>query len=574
MMLISIVSGTYNRLGLLRRMVNSVRRQLFRGLTYEIILVDGGSTDGTLEWCNQQPDIKLIEHGELRGAIKAFCDGAKQAIGDYVVMANDDIMFHEYSILHALSHLEDTPGCGAVAFADNRYDTAKWQVMEHPARLADGTPISAPYAQVGMYRQWLGHLAGWWGADDEKELMSQARTYGGDNYLTSRIWEMGYTIDLVLGAMIIDSVERDDLRQINADMGMQDSALYYTRYPDNGAVFGRLPISNPPIHQQRLRTLYLPIFEPGQPHQCEQKRGLRDALGRIGLVAEYDYVGRHNRKIDTHTEICAIAQAYHPHLLFTQIHGIDTFSIETIKRLRGENPDMVAVNWNGDYWERVYLQPDYMRILTWYDLALTVNLNVNKEYAQQGINAAYWQCASEDPEQPLPDMPTHDIVYMAKNNCQERVELVKCLLETGYNVGLYGSGWPPEITSGNTHYDFASSHAVVKNAKIIIGDNQYNDGSGFVSNRIWEVMSPGGFMLHQRVDNLQRATGLRAGAHYVVYEDLNDLQDKIHYYMEHADERETIRKRGMKYVNRKHTFDARLVELFDELLPEAMLVHT
>ena len=41
------------------------------------------------------------------------------------------------------------------------------------------------------------------------------------------------------------------------------------------------------------RILYLPIFEQGWTVQKEQKRGLREALKLLGIVYEYDYVGRY-----------------------------------------------------------------------------------------------------------------------------------------------------------------------------------------------------------------------------------------------------------------------------------------
>lgn len=563
--LISIVSGTYNRLNLLRKMVESVRRQMLRGLEYEFVIVDGGSDDGTLDWCRQQADIVLIEQGELRGAIPAFCEGGRAASGQYVVMANDDIVFHNYSVLEALAYLESTPTCGAVAFADNRYNCNQWRVMEHPYRLADGTQISAPYAQVGMFRRWLGDLAGWWGDNDP--LMGQARTYGGDDYLSSRIWEMGYTIDRVPGAIIIDAIEDDRLRKVNNASGVQDSALYYRRFPQ-GAIFGSDPVE-PVEHVEQLRVLYLPIFEPGQQAQYEQKCGLRDAFARIGIVAEYDYVRRNQGGIDTHNEIIAIARAFKPHLLFTQIHAMDTFSIDTIKQLRGEHPAMVAVNWNGDYWPEVYLKDEMIQCLKWYDLALTVNTNVNEVYQEYGINAHYWQVASEEPPPYPSEVRAHDVVFLANAQRDGRKELKQALMELPYDVGFYGSGWG-EQTSGDSHYDFAKSHAIMRAAKICIGDNQHNDGSAFVSNRFFETLYAGGFLLHQRIDGFQKATGYRANVHYVVYEDLADMQEKVHYYMEHPEEREKIRKQGQDYTKRKHTFDARLRELFDELLPQVI----
>ena len=105
--MLSIVSGTYNRREALQNMVESVRDTLPRGIAYELVIVDGGSTDGTLEWLHEQTDVTTIEHGELLGAIKAFCDGAKAARGKYVVLANDDILFEKGALMAGIIHLEE-----------------------------------------------------------------------------------------------------------------------------------------------------------------------------------------------------------------------------------------------------------------------------------------------------------------------------------------------------------------------------------------------------------------------------------------------------------------------------------
>ena len=64
-----MVLGSYNRTGFLQQAIASVRDN---GATvpYEIIVVDGGSTDGILEWLIDQKDIvTIVQHnrGEFRG---------------------------------------------------------------------------------------------------------------------------------------------------------------------------------------------------------------------------------------------------------------------------------------------------------------------------------------------------------------------------------------------------------------------------------------------------------------------------------------------------------------------------
>ncbi len=137
--LISLVSGTYNRLPMLREMVQSFRDNLLPGIQYEVVLVDGGSNDGTIEWAKSQFDVRLIEDGALLGAISAFTRGAQAAQGKYVLLANDDVAFRRNSIVPAIVHLESNMKCGAVAFADNRpvanYTKRDYKVLQMEGNL-------------------------------------------------------------------------------------------------------------------------------------------------------------------------------------------------------------------------------------------------------------------------------------------------------------------------------------------------------------------------------------------------------------------------------------------------------
>jgi glycosyltransferase involved in cell wall biosynthesis len=111
-MLLSLISGTFNRLPSLKAMLESAEASMPKGIDWEACICDGGSTDGTLEYLRQHPRVKLIEHGALRGAIAAFNDAGKAATGDLILVANDDIEFVGYSIAHGLSFMMDRPDVG------------------------------------------------------------------------------------------------------------------------------------------------------------------------------------------------------------------------------------------------------------------------------------------------------------------------------------------------------------------------------------------------------------------------------------------------------------------------------
>lgn len=556
MTLLSIVSGTYNRLPSLIRMVESVRLCVPMGIPYEIVLVDGGSQDGTLQWCSAQHDIRLIEHGELRGAINAFCDGAKAAQGEYIILANDDVMFLPGSILAALVHMETNEQCGAVAFMDDRPlpwipepERYKFKAQLEPALDADGNSIQVVYAQVGMFRKWLGDLLGWWGADDP--IMSQARTYGGDNWLSSRIWEAGYTVDIVRGSSVKDHVIADDLRIANAN---NHDRAYAEAYPEGPRLNSR-PIGIVPV-DERLRILCISIYEPDMPIQKISKRGLREAFAKRGIVWEWDYLTN-----PAHTENVA---AFEPHIILTQFHdGHWSFLIDQLRQLA---PDAWFINWCGD--ARGLTEPDYINMLRKVDLQLVVNAAPLAEYERLNIPAAYWQIGYEEPQAELPKVPAHDVLFLGNCYNDARKAIETALRGLDLNVGLYGFGWQQQ--DGFTLYDFATGQALYENAKIAVSDT-FTDGKtpieGFVSNRLFQALAAGAFVLQQYSPGLDELNGLRAGEHYIEWTDTADLTEKIAYWMNQPQKRRKIARAGQRYVREHFSFDEQVRKLFTDILP-------
>ena len=386
--ILSIVTGTYNRRAMLARMIQTARQNIPDGIRHEFVVVDGGSTDGTLEWCRQQPDLRLIEHGALLGAIKAFCDGARAARGEYVLMANDDIIFGEGSILKALTHLETHPVCGGVAFMDDRlapgYPTHELKTQKVTVTI-DGVDYRVPYAQVGLFPKWLGDRVNWWG--DDLLAPGVGRTYGADNILSARIWELGYTIDEVPGVWINDLMPDDALRKANYKEVEETENAYYKAFP-HGIRGHRTPqLPNPMT--ERLRVLYLPIKEPWHKERHHNKRGLRDAFGRVGLVYELDYQNV------AEYDLAGAVEAFQPHLMLIQVHSEHALPLKTLLDARAAKRDMLVMNWNGDVHRDRLISAGMLEYLKHVDMQLTVNASVLPVYAQRGIPAAYWQVAYE-----------------------------------------------------------------------------------------------------------------------------------------------------------------------------------
>jgi len=111
------------------------------------------------------------------------------------------------------------------------------------------------------------------------------------------------------------------------------------------------------------------------------------------------------------------------------------------------------------------------------------------------------------------------------------------------------------------------NNAVLKinQAKICINSNaKYK----FVNPRVTEVLSCGTFLLTDRTEELEKF-GYIDKQHLVMFNDLNDLKEKIYYYLEHEEEREKIAQQGMEFVRTNYTNEKmvrRLLEIIQNEL--------
>jgi glycosyltransferase involved in cell wall biosynthesis len=558
--LVSIVTGTYNRIEYLKGMVNSARKSMGIGFPYEIIIVDGGSKDGTIEWCKKQEDVVLLEQGRLLGAVKAFNAGFQECVGEYVIIANDDIEFLSESIVGAVAFMIDHNSTGIGCFCQDR--GGREFHVEHMPAVKDGRPVSVPYGQVCIVPRELGNKVGWWG--------TEYHTYAGDNELSCNVYELGYKIEVMEPCCCVhDYVTKDDLRLKNMgsvenhpSTGHPDSNKWVSKWTRNGLLGPRIPNTFSVRKEKKIsRVLYAPIYDPSvnTKLQIETKFGLREALEKEFHVAEVDYYSNPLKLID-------VAEYWKPDIFLTQIQDAKVLNLNHIKYLQSYHKNAIYINWNGDFHPEHILDPEYMNMMSLFDISLYVTTFMRKEYDKAKLNWKYWQIGYEiskniSDETPKKDTPKHDVLLLGNGYHAERVKLGEFLRGMkNINVGMYGF-WPKHIrTNGMNIYDFAAGARLYKNCKIAISDSR-KEAPGFVSNRLFQALYSGAFLLQQRVEGIEELTGLKSGVHFVEWTDLKDLKDKINWYLLNIIERNRISKAGQKEVLKNHSFDARVEEL-------------
>lgn len=564
---LSVVTGTYNRLPYLQKMVQSVRTSLPYGVPYEVVVVDGGSADGSQAWCRAQKDIILIEQNELRGAIAAFDAGFKAARGRYILIGGDDVIYHDYALAKALVFMHKAQDVGIGCLYQDRGGLSL-HVSPMPAHLPDGRMISVTYGQKCIIPKWLGDACRWW------ELPG-ARTYGGDNALSARVIEAGWKVSAIPDTAIHDALPDDQLSRINnppRDDTHPDTAAYLRLFPKGPEIGKPRTIFPPADWHVPLRILYAPIFEANNARQYEQKRGLRRALQRIGLVWEVDYLN------NPPESLLRAADIWQPNLIITQLHDCNYITPYHCKLLRERHPAARIVNWNGDVYDRI-ADPkfaSYAEGLRHFDLQGTVSTVARDSARARGVRAEYWQIGFEpDGVGHEPDANTrqHDILLLGNGYRPERHVLASLLKSLPYNAGIYGDYYPTGTAFPPNTYDFRAGCRLYRNAKVAISDDMWNT-RGFVSNRLLQCLAAGGALaLQQRIDGLTELLGFEDGYHLVYYDGLDDLEAKLDYWLhpDRDDERRKIARQGQAFVLRAHSFDARVKELLailDGIRPE------
>ncbi len=101
----------YNAEATLLEALTSLRAQTFKSL--EIIVINDGSTDGTLDLLRQQSGIKLLDHSH-RGITSALNDGLAVAKGNYIARMDADDFSLPERIEKQASFLDAFPDIGIV----------------------------------------------------------------------------------------------------------------------------------------------------------------------------------------------------------------------------------------------------------------------------------------------------------------------------------------------------------------------------------------------------------------------------------------------------------------------------
>lgn len=182
--------------------------------------------------------------------------------------------------------------------------------------------------------------------------------------------------------------------------------------------------------------------------------------------------------------------------------------------------------------------------------------------------------ASDPSFHTLPDSFTDTDAYVASNyylgmqaSSLERIRILNTLSEN-FQVDLFTRSDTSAVTNVRCH-NGVSTHRemplVFNRSKINLNITIHSIQSG-LSQRIWDVMGCGGFLLTNYQEELPEY--FEIGKDLECYENISDCIQKIQYYLIHDDIRREIAANGYKKVKAMHTYTIRIAQILKSLYPE------
>jgi GT2 family glycosyltransferase len=158
------------------------------GFTYEIILIDNNSMDGTVELINiKYPEVVLVKNSENKGVAPARNQGLKIAKGKYCLILDVDMELTENSIKSLFDYMQENDSCGLVGAKLTEPDgSLQYSCKKYPTLLSFVARRLESFSMVRNSRTLKNHLMDDW---DHKSVSEVDYLIGACQFIRREVIE-------------------------------------------------------------------------------------------------------------------------------------------------------------------------------------------------------------------------------------------------------------------------------------------------------------------------------------------------------------------------------------------------
>lgn len=245
---------------------------------------------------------------------------------------------------------------------------------------------------------------------------------------------------------------------------------------------------------------------------------------------------------------------FRPDIVFLHVQREGVVSLDSIKAMR---KTAKIINWTGDV--RWPIPSHYKTLGKEMDMTLFTNMEDVLELQRLLIPSDFLQVGF-DSEQFNPEGPKNDnypeIIFMGANYGRQfpisefREVMVKTLrAEFGNKFGVYGGNWA-DLSNGIID-NYAEEGKAYRSCKIAISLSHF-DRTKYASDRLFRILGAGPMCLSHKYKGIEE--DFTIGEDLDVFHTMQDLVDKIKFYLANEEARKKIAETGCKKAHDKFTW--------------------
>ena len=291
------------------------------------------------------------------------------------------------------------------------------------------------------------------------------------------------------------------------------------------------------------------------------------AFSRLGYqVLFFESWNRRNYEgfADLNKQLLTLVETTQPDMIVCVLLGYEVW-IETLQLIK-EISDTILMNWStDDSWK----YDQFSRfILPYFDLYATTYPQAMKKAkcaGYQHVILTQWGANAENLQEPIPASRCRWDVSFIGTAYGNRTKWISALRKRGIQVNCYGYGWK------NGPVDAGSIPDIIRHSVISLnfGDSNWMIKgiipyrSRQIKARVFEVPGNGGFLMTEPAENI--GNYYLPGKEIVIFENVDDLAEKIRYFLAHPRQRDEIAMAGFIKTRDTHTYDLRFKRLLREI---------